>query len=292
MPTADVPISPEMKLLIGAVVCGSAIVWALIAWRIWRREPLVAYEPRQQVPWSANDLVLVVLLIFLFGFVALQAMMRLEPRQPEDVESEMGYYVSSAVELVGVALGMLVLNLQEGAGWRDFGFDTKRLLRNLGLGAAAFMAVVVPIFAMQAVLEKLVKYTHPVLKSLHAQPDSRMFIATAVAALVAAPLFEEFLFRVLLQGWFERIEARRRVLRLGLPGDGPAWWPIGLSAFLFAAMHWNNGLAVIPLFFFAIVLGYVYQRTHRIWPSMATHFLLNAWTMLILWYQIHHGIAA
>jgi membrane protease YdiL (CAAX protease family) len=292
MPTADMPLSLGMKLFIGAGVCGSAIVWALIAWRVWRRQPLVAYEPRQPVPWGANDLVLVVLLIFLLGFVALQAMMRLEPRQPEDVQSEAGYYVSSAVELVGVALGILVLNLQAGAGWRDFGFDTKRLVRNLGLGAAAFLAIAVPIFGLQWVLDKIVTYTHPVLKSLHAQPDARMFVATTVAALVAAPLFEEFLFRVLLQGWFEAIEARRRVLRLGLPGDGPAWWPIVLSAFLFAGMHWNNGLAVIPLFFFAIVLGYVYQRTHRIWPSMATHFLLNAWTMLFLWYQIHHGVAA
>ena len=33
MPTADVPISPEMKLLIGAVVSEGPIVWALMARR-------------------------------------------------------------------------------------------------------------------------------------------------------------------------------------------------------------------------------------------------------------------
>jgi membrane protease YdiL (CAAX protease family) len=37
------------------------------------------------------------------------------------------------------------------------------------------------------------------------------------------------------------------------------------------------------------VLGYLYQRSHRIWPSMTTHFLLNATTMTALWFQIHHG---
>ena len=145
-----------------------------------------------------------------------------------------------------------------------------------------------PICGLQALLEQLVAYKHPLIEALKAQPNRATFISTTIAALVAAPLFEEFLFRVLLQGWFEAIEARRRVLRLGIPGEGPAWWPIVLSAALFAMLHIGQGPAPIPLFFLALVLGYLYQRTHRIWPSLVTHFLLNAGSMLILWTQIRH----
>lgn len=66
----------------------------------------------------------------------------------------------------------------------------------------------------------------------------------------------------------------------------PAAWPIVVSSALFALIHWGQGPAPIPLFFFALVLGYVYQRTHRIWPSMVTHALLNGTSMLMLWFSV------
>jgi hypothetical protein len=68
-----------------------------------------------------------------------------------------------------------------------------------------------------------------------------------------------------------------------LAATKPAWWPVALSSLLFAMTHWGQGLAPIPLFFFAAILGYVYQRTHRLWPSLVAHSLLNAGSMAILW---------
>ena len=38
--------------------------------------------------------------------------------------------------------------------------------------------------------------------------DVAMWIVAAVSAVVVAPLFEEFFFRVLLQGWLEKMELR------------------------------------------------------------------------------------
>jgi membrane protease YdiL (CAAX protease family) len=68
--------------------------------------------------------------------------------------------------------------------------------------------------------------------------------------------------------------------------SGPAAWPIVASSALFAVIHWGQGAAPVPLFFFALVLGYVYQRTHRIWPSMVTHAMLNGTSMLMLWFSV------
>jgi membrane protease YdiL (CAAX protease family) len=39
----------------------------------------------------------------------------------------------------------------------------------------------------------------------------------------------------------------------------------------------------VPLFFFALVLGTIYYRTHRILPTIVTHAAFNATTLLVLW---------
>jgi len=70
------------------------------------------------------------------------------------------------------------------------------------------------------------------------------------------------------------------------PDIRPKRWPIVASSTIFALAHWGQGLAPIPLFFLALVLGYLYQRTHRIWPSLVVHALLNGGSMLILWLAV------
>jgi membrane protease YdiL (CAAX protease family) len=58
--------------------------------------------------------------------------------------------------------------------------------------------------------------------------------------------------------------------------------PIIASALFFALLHLGHGPAPIPLFFFALALGYLYQKTHRLWPSLVLHFLLNSVSLLML----------
>ncbi len=58
--------------------------------------------------------------------------------------------------------------------------------------------------------------------------------------------------------------------------------PILLSSFIFAIVHLEYGPSAIPLFFFAVVLGYLYRQTHRLWPSVIAHASLNALSTFIL----------
>ena len=39
----------------------------------------------------------------------------------------------------------------------------------------------------------------------------------------------------------------------------------------------------VPLFFFALALGYLYQRTHRLAPSVALHVAFNAIPVISFW---------
>lgn len=61
------------------------------------------------------------------------------------------------------------------------------------------------------------------------------------------------------------------------------WVPILTSGTLFGLAHLGQGVAPVPLVLFGIILGYVYQRTHRIVPSIVAHALFNAYSMLMVW---------
>ena len=64
------------------------------------------------------------------------------------------------------------------------------------------------------------------------------------------------------------------------------WAAIVGSTLVFALLHYSHGPAWIPLLLFGAALGYVYQRTHRIWPGIIAHLLLNSVTMIGLWVQV------
>ena len=61
------------------------------------------------------------------------------------------------------------------------------------------------------------------------------------------------------------------------------WLPIIITAVLFGLAHTGYGPEPIPLFFLGLVLGYLYQRTHRILPCIVTHAIFNLFTVILLW---------
>jgi membrane protease YdiL (CAAX protease family) len=139
-----------------------------------------------------------------------------------------------------------------------------------------------------------------------------------------APLCEEITFRLLLQGWLEKLEdgwlgwrtstavvplkndESRMTNEANTPAEYPTCdmrpssldplapgrsiaglphgcLPILASALAFGLAHLGYGPEPVPLFILGLVLGYVYQRTHRILPGIITHALFNLFTVIILW---------
>ena len=65
------------------------------------------------------------------------------------------------------------------------------------------------------------------------------------AAVVVAPVVEEFLFRLLLQGWLEALERRLAEADADAAAAPAAGFgPVLLSSLLFAAMHFRVGGAL------------------------------------------------
>lgn len=197
--------------------------------------------------------------------------------------------------------------------------------RDARAGVIACMAALLPTYLINLALVQSFhsEQQHPLVEELLKHPSLGLMLVGFLSAVVAAPLFEELTFRVFLQGWLERLEDERLdyaatlrtpvevisdpedaetttaaidpvVLAVDAPrptsGWIPAlphgWTPILASAVVFGLAHVGHGVAPVPLVFLGIVLGYLYQRTHRIAPSIAAHMLFNAYSLTLLWLQM------
>jgi membrane protease YdiL (CAAX protease family) len=202
-----------------------------------------------------------------------------------------------------------------GATRRDLGWPTDwaTTRRDLCIGFLTFLAVIVPVYAMQVVLSNLFspETQHPLIEELRARQSSPMLFAAFAAAVVGAPLFEETAFRLILQGWLERITGPWSPDPVGVASLEDAsnvddvasasevtsemptvWSPIVISGILFAGAHLGQGVAPISLLPLGMVLGYVYQRTHRLLPSIVCHALFNAFSLYVLWLALTAGAPA
>jgi hypothetical protein len=81
-----------------------------------------------------------------------------------------------------------------------------------------------------------------------------------MAGLLAAPVFEEFLFRGVLFG--------------GLDRSLPRWAAVIASAVLFTVCH--PPISFVPVFVTGVALAICYARTRWLLPAIVTHFVYNA----------------
>jgi membrane protease YdiL (CAAX protease family) len=120
-----------------------------------------------------------------------------------------------------------------------------------GLGAGLFAAAYLYVAGLAGWLDDLTR---------ERQAFAQLGLWVLPLALVAAPLFEEFIFRGLIFGGLRR-------------SFGP--WPAMLaSAALFAVMH--AALSLVPVFVLGVVCAWVYERTRGLLAPMLAHATYNA----------------
>jgi membrane protease YdiL (CAAX protease family) len=139
--------------------------------------------------------------------------------------------------------------------------------RNFKAGGRAFLLAVLPVavvlFATQTLRTK--EAQHSLLQLLVDQPGAATVGSVLLAAVVLAPLVEELVFRVLLQGWLQSF------LRPSVA--------IGIVALGFSAVHgWPNMLPLIPL---ALVLGVLFYFTRSYLAVVVTHGLFNVTNVIL-----------
>lgn len=107
--------------------------------------------------------------------------------------------------------------------------------------------------------------SNPLLQTVLEEQDGVALLVFFLTAAIAAPIFEEILFRGFL------LPSLTRYTSVG--------WAIALSALIFAAAHLSLS-EVLPLTLLGAVLGFVYQRSRSLISPMVLHSAWNSATML------------
>lgn len=114
---------------------------------------------------------------------------------------------------------------------------------------------------------------HPVLQSLSDNPQDYWSWGLVLGAVVGAPIVEELIYRVFLQGALLKITKS-------------PWISILLTSLLFAMMHRMGGSplpwhALLPIFAVGIACGVGYERTKRVGVPITIHMCFNALNVVL-----------
>lgn len=324
------------------------------------RLPILPWSPRKQAPWAILDLGMLLAVWLLLQLVLLVVAKAAHWPVGEGLEKltlpqrQIVILVNIGLSLGILAVGLPLIMLRTGATPRDFGWSPREIAADLRTGLIGLIMLAPPVYALQALLVLIWKPSaHPLIEMFKGAPNAGFFIMLFITAAIIAPVFEEMIFRVILQGFLERAfthhgplyelvwerprarpEPAIEVALLEplqalaeLPADsadkpivaelnpnaapltvarpipqptpedfeqpelqGPlAWCAIGISSAIFALLHWGHGPDWVPLLLLAAGMGYLYQRTHRLLPSLVVHFGLNSLSMWMLWVHIYNG---
>lgn len=265
------------------VLAASITAWGVVWWRAVHGVPALARRRLRRPPWAWEGAVLAAFYL-LNAVAALLLQADADPAEPLPIGPEaiasqvllMLLFSGSALVLVVSRHGDRRLTLRDfGLGW-----GAELTLRDLGVGVFAAAAMLPIVYGVNVALVLLTQNDtpHPAIDSLMSDPSSWTLGATAFLAVVAAPLFEEFAFRVLLQGGLQRVAGKQ------------AWWPVAASAVVFGLAHANHGVAPVAIVVLALGIGYVYRQTHSFAAVVAMHAAFNAASLAVAFAAVQAGV--
>ena len=285
----------------------SVLAWFFLGYRFRGTGRILAFEDREKTVWGPLGLLA----------CCFHALATIEATFQQDTVPSLsvsGLARFSAFQIAIVLLSQAWLKYTHGVSYRALGWP-KNIIQGLfdaRIGIVLVVAAIGPVYAILALLAQANKTnTHPFIDMFQNNPSPALVGNILLAAIVVAPLFEEILFRQLAQGWLEKIEtwwlAQKAIQNSGYKEELSesseekallelkcnslvfrfrGWIPILISSLLFSAVHIGQGSAPIPLFLFAVMLGYVYHKTHRILPCIIAHMIFNLFAMLSLYVEL------
>jgi membrane protease YdiL (CAAX protease family) len=218
-------------------------------------------------------------------------------------------FLTTIPPLIGFALivaGDAMLGGRRGV--KEIGIDPAQIPSGIIFGILGAL-IAVPLVLWVSVLTDVVyqhlHYAHPMEHELlPAMTEGPRWARIAIffGAAVAAPLFEEIIFRghlqTLLRSAIIRVSARSNespdfdeLSRVAAPPRDPpvrpwhSWLAIALASAAFAYVHplWMRP----PIFVLSLCLGYAYERTGLLWTTITMHALFNITETILYFQQLH-----
>lgn len=262
---------PSLTAFIGLILLIALIIQLLLK----GRESILATNA--QKPWSTPWNVETILQVFVLGFFLMGQLFIPEllnllpiPRSSDNVRVQAFSVLVSYVLVALGAFSVLYFSIKRyfplPEDWFRFRFFSNWFFWGLG-GYCTALPIVVIVSLINQQLWNGQGGSNPLLQlALESRDDVALGIFFFTAA-IAAPFFEEFLFRGFL------LPSLTRYL--------PVWSAIFLSSLLFAAAHLSLS-EILPLTALGMVLGIVYTRSRNLLAPMLLHGLWNSGTLLSL----------
>lgn len=266
---AAVGVFPAIGALLGIVILTLLGVQRLIK----GRDSLLAKNRDRgwETPWPAETIWLVIVVGFLFTG---QLVVPLLISPLRGVFADGGirgqalfaliYYLLMAVGAIGVLYFAIRSYRPLPADWFKFKFRSTWWLWGLG-GYLAALPLMLTVSVINQQIWQGQGGSNPLLQTVLEAQDPFALAIFFTTASIAAPLFEEFLFRGFL------LPSLTRYM--------PVWSAILLSSFVFAIAHLSLS-EVLPLMVLGMVLGIVYTRSRNLLAPMLLHSAWNSVTML------------
>jgi uncharacterized protein len=260
-----------------AGVTGLGLIIFLVAQRLTKGKESVLARNEDTVwatPWT-GEIVWQVFIVgfFLMGQVLIPLTLSFLGVKPVggQIRIQAFYVLVNYLLLAAGGLGVLYLSIKSffplPEDWFRFNWRSNWILWGLG-GYCVALPLVLIVSILNQQLWQGQGGSNPLLSlALEAKDQVALSIFFFTAA-IAAPLFEEFLFRGFL------LPSLTRYMSVG--------WAIILSAFLFAVAHLSLS-EILPLMTLGIILGTVYTRSRNLLAPMLLHSLWNSGTLVSLY---------
>jgi membrane protease YdiL (CAAX protease family) len=240
-----------------AVFAASLAVWLkILIEKINGRPPLALLEQRP-ISWDIPP----VCATFLVAFFLPAFLMLAGPRDPLTLAGVQWHFVCS---LAQIAVIVALLRIAGPLRQEDFGCNLSGWQSDVLVGAGGFLASICPVYLVIQ-LQQFLDWRgpddkHDFFKILESDGGSGVLFWVVASVVVAGPLAEELLYRVLLQGCVQS--------QLG------SWKAIVFSTSIFCLAH--RATDMLPLAPLALILGYIYYRRRSYVAVVVAHALFNA----------------
>jgi len=265
---------------IGGLIGVGLLLFLLGQWLLQGERSLLATNSSipWETPWDAEMIWQVLILGFffigqillpLFILPILLSVFNLNPAS-FTVRMQAFYVLMTYILLATGGLGVLYLSIKNflplPEDWFQIKFRKKGIIFGLG-GYLVALPLVILVSLLNQQLWQGQGGSNPILSLVLEGQDTVAIVIFFGTACIAAPLFEEFMFRGFL------LPSLTRYM--------PVWGAIVASSFVFAIAHLSLS-EVLPLATLGIVLGIVYTRSRNLLAPMIVHSLWNTGTLLSL----------
>ncbi|MEA5598297.1 CPBP family intramembrane glutamic endopeptidase [Rivularia sp. UHCC 0363] len=260
---------------LGGFIGLGLLIFTFGQWVIKRKAALLARNAEEKwiTPWDGETILQVFVVgFFLMGQLLVPFALQLLPipRPVDNVRIQAFYVLLSYILVASGSLLVLYLSIKQylplTEDWFRFRLWDGWVLWGIG-GYCVAIPIVIVVSLINQQLWQGQGGSNPLLQIVLKSQDNLALLIFFSTAAIAAPLFEEFLFRGFL------LPSLTRYL--------PVWGSILFSSFLFAAAHLSLS-EILPLSALGIVLGVVYSRSRNLLAPMLVHSLWNSGTLLSL----------